>query len=121
MLSDVTMASTAKKSGLPYGWGRFYAGVQIVGGLFLLLWMLLFWNQLYPNVRRMMMIGVVVALPLGFGLWKRARWALYLLAVVFVVEAGRLLSLHENIRPIPALVLHGIMLYYCWRRERDFV
>jgi hypothetical protein len=49
MLSDTKIVPTAQKSGLPYDWGRFYAEVQIVGGLFLLLWLLLFWNQLYPK------------------------------------------------------------------------
>jgi hypothetical protein len=116
-----TPTAAVRGTGLPYGWGRFYAGLQIVLGFFLLVFMLVFWKQFYPSVRHMMMIGIAVALPLGFGLWKRARWALYLLTGVFVVEAGRLLSLHGNIRPILALVLHGIMLYYCWRRERDFV
>ena len=118
-----TPSATIATSSLPYGWGRFYAGVQIAGGLFLLAFMLIFWNHLYPSTRRLMLTGVAVALPLGYGLWKRAKWGLYLLTIVFIVELGTLASRfsHGAVRPVPALVLHGIMLYYCWNRERDFV
>jgi hypothetical protein len=124
MLSDITMASsTIQESGRPYRWGRFYAGVQIVLGLFLTVWLLLFWNQLDPNIRRMMIIGVVVGLPLGYGLWKRTRWSLYLLTLVFVVEIGTWMGgfRHGHFRPVLALYLHALMMYYCWRRQPDLL
>jgi DNA-directed RNA polymerase subunit RPC12/RpoP len=123
MLSDNPMASgVTQKRRSPYGWGRFYAGVQIVGGLFLLVWLLLFWNQLLPNIRRMMIIGVLVALPLGYGLWNRTKWALYLLALVLVVEIGIWMTgiRHGHFRPVLALYLHAFMMYYYWRRQPDF-
>ena len=123
MLSGITLGSSSiQKRGRPYRLGRLYAGVQIVVSLFLLVWLLLFWNQLYPDVRRMMIIGVVVGLPLGYGLWKRIRWALYLLTVVFFVEIGIWIVgfRHGRFRPVLALYLHALMMYYCWRRQPDF-
>ena len=119
---SIVASSTVQKSGLPYGWGRFYAAVQIVAGSFLLLWLLLLWNQLYPSVRRMMIIGVAVGLPLGYGLWKRTRWALYLLTMVFVAEVGFWMMgfRHSHFRPVLAFYLHALMMYYCWKRQPDF-
>jgi len=123
MFAESTMASSAiQKSGLPYGWGRFYAGVQIVVGFFLLVWLLLFWNHLHPNIRRMMIIGVAVGLPLGYGLWKRTRWALYLLTLVFVIEIGIWIAgfRHGHFRPVLAFYLHALMMYYCSKRQPAF-
>ena len=123
MLAEgMTASSAIQRSGLPYGWGRFYAAVQIVGGLFLLVWSLLFWNQLSPNVRRMMIIGVAIGLPLSCGLWKRSRWALYLLTLVFVIEIGIWMAgfRHGHFRPVLAFYLHALMTYYCWKRLPDF-
>jgi len=121
-LTTPTQGTTIGTNGLPYGLGRFYAGLQIAIGLFVLALLLLFWNHLYPPVRRLMMAGVVVGLPLGYGLWNRARWGLYLLTIVSIVEFGGVISRlnHGGVKPFPALILHGIMVYYCWKRERDF-
>ena len=111
------------RSGLPYRWGRFFAGLQIAGGLLLLALLNFFWHQLDPRTRHLMLTGIVVALPLGYGLWKKTRWALYLLTVVFVVEIGIWIEgfRHGAFRPVLALYLHALMVYYCWRRQPDFV
>lgn len=112
-----------RRSGLPYGWGRFFAGLQMVGGVFLFAFLILFWHRLYPRTRDLMLTGIIVALPLGYGLWKQARWALYLLTVVFMVEIGIWVAGFRNgaFRPALAFYLHALMVYYCWRRQPDFV
>ena len=117
-----TQDTSIRTSSLPFEFGRFYAGLLIAGGLSILVFLLLFWNHLYPPLRRMMMITVVVGLPLGYGLWNRARWGLYLLTIVFILEFGSVISRlnHGIVKPVPLLILHAIVLYYCWKRERDF-
>jgi hypothetical protein len=84
---------------------------------------MIFWRQLHPRTRHFMLTGIVVALPLGYGLWKQTRWALYLLTVVFVGEIGIWIVgfPHGTFRPVLALYLHALMVYYCWRRQPDFV
>ena len=121
-LTGPPQSTSIPSRALPYGRGRFYAGLQIAVGLFLLALLLLGWSHLYPGVRRLMLTGVAVALPLGYGLWKRARWGLYLLTMVSILEVGTFISRsnHGRATPLPALILHGMMLYYCWKRERDF-
>lgn len=52
-----------------YTLGRFYAGMQIAGGLLLLLFLMAFRNHLSPQVRQLLLIAVSLALPLGYGLW----------------------------------------------------
>ena len=118
-----SQAALVSASGLSYGLGRFYAGVQIAFGLFACAFMLVFWSRLYPSTRHLMLTGIVISLPLGYGLWKRARWGLYLLTIVFVGELGIFIAGFSRgvFRPVLAFMLHGLMLYYCWRRERDFL
>ena len=121
---DLPMVPHAvRRSGLPYGWGRFFAGLQIAGGLFSLTFLIVFWHRLYPRTRDLMLTGIIVALSLGYGLWKQTRWGLYLLTVVFAVEIGVWMAgfRHGAFRPVLALYLHAFMIYYCWRRQPDFL
>jgi hypothetical protein len=55
-------------------------------------------------------------------LWKRTRWALYLLTLVFVIEIGVWVAgfHHGHFRPVLAFYLHALMMYYCWKRQPDF-
>ena len=113
-LTGPPQGSSNPTSDLPYGWGRFYAGLQIAGGLFLLAFLLLFWSHLYPHVRRFMLIAVAVVLPLGYGLWNRARWNLYLLTIVAVLEVCTVIAQinHGGAQPVPADTArnHGVLL-----------
>lgn len=110
-------------SGLPYRWGRFFAGLQLVVGFFLVIFLLVLWHRLFPRTRHIMLTGIVVALPLGYGLWNQKRWSLYFLTLVLVVEICIWIVgfRHGYFRPVLALYLHAFMVYYCWRRQLDFV
>lgn len=78
-----------------------------------------------PRLRRILLATAVLYLGLGFGLWKRQLWGLYLLTGVFVAELCTLLAAisrgAKRQQLLPVLYLHALMLCYFWRRKREFV
>lgn len=51
----------------------------------------------------------------------RARWGLYLLTIVFVLEVAGALAMRGSLRPVLSMVLHAAMLIYYWDRKELFV
>jgi hypothetical protein len=122
MFPQVSTPTAAGQSQLPYGW-RFFAGLQLAVGSFLAIWLILFHRQLYPSIRHLMVIGVGIALPLGYGLWQRAKWSLYMLTVVFSLEAGIWVAgfRHGAFKPTLTFYIHAVMVYYYWKYRACFV
>lgn len=118
----IPIAGHAIRSQIPYGW-KFFAALQIGAGLLLLTWLVLFQHQLDSSIRYLMLIGGGIALPLGYGLWNQARWALYMLTTVFFLEACIWVAgfRHSTFRPTLDFYLHGVMVYYYWQYRANFV
>jgi len=103
----------------PYRFGRFYAGLQIAIGVLTLL------PLAFGRVHWALDIGGIVSIALGLGLWKKQKWAFYVLNFItpLVVLAG-VKALGSNlVAGLPTAIgatLTVIAVVYCHKRRAEF-